>query len=41
MNAPFSYAAPTLSVDALKHSIAYKLMFTLGKDPLLPINMSG
>ncbi|CCP04750.1 glycogen phosphorylase [Erwinia amylovora Ea644] len=35
MNAPFSYAAPTLSVDALKHSIAYKLMFTLGKDPAL------
>ncbi|MCX8958845.1 glycogen phosphorylase [Erwinia psidii] len=33
MNAPFSYNAPTLSVDALKNSIAYKLMFTLGKDP--------
>ncbi len=33
MNAPFSYAPPALSVDALKHSIAYKLMFTLGKDP--------
>ncbi|WP_075182542.1 glycogen phosphorylase [Pantoea sp. 1.19] len=33
MNAPFSYAAPTLSVEALKHSIAYKLMFTIGKDP--------
>ncbi|HBT14476.1 MAG TPA: glycogen phosphorylase, partial [Erwinia persicina] len=33
MNAPFSYASPTLSVDALKHSIAYKLMFTIGKDP--------
>ncbi|CCG88906.1 glycogen phosphorylase [Erwinia piriflorinigrans] len=35
MNVPFSYASPTLSVDALKHSIAYKLMFTLGKDPAL------
>ncbi|CAO98291.1 glycogen phosphorylase [Erwinia tasmaniensis] len=35
MNAPFSYASPTLSVDALKHSIAYKLMFTLGKDPAI------
>lgn len=33
MNAPFSYTSPTLSVDALKHSIAYKLMFTIGKDP--------
>ncbi|WP_158780746.1 glycogen phosphorylase [Pantoea sp. BAV 3049] len=33
MNAPFIYTAPTLSVDALKHSIAYKLMFTIGKDP--------
>lgn len=33
MKAPFTYAAPTLTVDALKHSIAYKLMFTLGKDP--------
>jgi starch phosphorylase len=33
MNAPFTYTAPTLSVDALKHSIAYKLMFTIGKDP--------
>ncbi|MDT1883949.1 glycogen phosphorylase, partial [Acinetobacter baumannii] len=26
MNVPFSYASPTLSVEALKHSIAYKLM---------------
>ncbi|CUU22534.1 glycogen phosphorylase [Duffyella gerundensis] len=33
MNAPFIYAAPTLTVEALKHSIAYKLMFTIGKDP--------
>lgn len=33
MNAPFIYTAPTLSVEALKHSIAYKLMFTIGKDP--------
>lgn len=35
MNVPFSYASPTLSVGALKHSIAYKLMFTLGKDPAI------
>ena len=33
MNVPFTYASPTLTVDALKHSIAYKLMFTIGKDP--------
>ncbi len=33
MNVPFVYTAPTLSVEALKHSIAYKLMFTIGKDP--------
>ena len=35
MNAPFSYASPTLSVEALKHSIAYKLMFIIGKDPAI------
>ncbi len=35
MNAPFTYAAPTLSIEALKHSIAYKLMFTVGKDPVI------
>ncbi len=35
MNAPFSYSSPTLSVEALKHSIAYKLMFTIGKDPAI------
>jgi starch phosphorylase len=35
MNAPFSYASPTLSVEALKYSIAYKLMFTIGKDPAI------
>lgn len=35
MNSPFSYTSPTLSVDALKHSIAYKLMFTIGKDPAI------
>jgi starch phosphorylase len=35
VNAPFSYASPTLSVEALKHSIAYKLMFTIGKDPVI------
>jgi Glucan phosphorylase len=35
MNAPFTYASPTLSVEALKHSIAYKLMFTIGKDPAI------
>ena len=33
MNAPFNYTSPTLTVEALKHSIAYKLMFTIGKDP--------
>ena len=33
MNAPFTYASPTLTVEALKHSIAYKLMITIGKDP--------
>lgn len=33
LNAEFFYASPTLSVEALKHSIAYKLMFTIGKDP--------
>ena len=36
MNVPFSYASPTLSVEALKHSIAYKLMFIIGKQSLLP-----
>ena len=35
MNAPFTYASPTLSVEARKHSIAYKLMFTIGKDPVI------
>ena len=35
MNAPFTYASPTLSIEALKHSIAYKLMFTIGKDPVI------
>ncbi|PWC11741.1 glycogen phosphorylase [Brenneria roseae subsp. americana] len=33
MNSPFIYTSPTLSVAALKHSIAYKLMFSVGKDP--------
>ncbi|MCV9879384.1 glycogen phosphorylase [Brenneria izbisi] len=33
MNSPFLYTSPTLSVEALKHSIAYKLMFAVGKDP--------
>lgn len=33
MKAPFTYASPTLTAEALKHSIAYKLMFTIGKDP--------
>ncbi|NHL58066.1 glycogen phosphorylase, partial [Staphylococcus aureus] len=32
---PFSYASSTLSVEALKHSIAYKLMFIIGKDPAI------
>src|SRR5476651_1653557 len=35
MNSPFIYTSPTLSVEALKHSIAYKLMFTIGKDPTI------
>ena len=35
MNVHFSYASPTLSVEALKHSIAYKLMFIIGKDPAI------
>ncbi|HEJ8421370.1 TPA: glycogen/starch/alpha-glucan family phosphorylase, partial [Klebsiella michiganensis] len=35
MNVPFSYSSPTLSVEALKHSIAYKLMFIIGKDPAI------
>ncbi|SLR39044.1 glycogen phosphorylase [Klebsiella pneumoniae] len=35
MNVPFSYASPMLSVEALKHSIAYKLMFIIGKDPAI------
>ncbi|MBJ7223017.1 MULTISPECIES: glycogen phosphorylase [unclassified Brenneria] len=35
MNTPFIYASPTLSVEALKHSIAYKLMFAVGKDPAI------
>lgn len=33
MTTPFSYTSPIVSVDALKHSIAYKLMFIVGKDP--------
>ncbi len=32
---PVYGASPTLSVEALKHSIAYKLMFTIGKDPVI------
>lgn len=35
MTSPFSYTSPTASVDALKHSIAYKLMFIVGKDPTI------
>lgn len=35
MNATFDYRAPAASIDALKHSIAYKLMFIIGKDPAL------
>lgn len=35
MNVPFVYSSPTLGVEALKHSIAYKLMFTIGKDPAI------
>ncbi|MBF7980705.1 MULTISPECIES: glycogen phosphorylase [Rahnella] len=33
MTSPFNYNSPTVSVEALKHSIAYKLMFIIGKDP--------
>ncbi|ANI30502.1 maltodextrin phosphorylase [Yersinia entomophaga] len=33
MTTPFSYTSPVVSVEALKHSIAYKLMFIVGKDP--------
>lgn len=33
INSPFNYTSPVVSVEALKHSIAYKLMFTVGKDP--------
>lgn len=33
MTSPFSYTSPVVSVEALKHSIAYKLMFVVGKDP--------
>lgn len=33
MDSNFPYASPTVTVDALKKSIAYKLMFTVGKDP--------
>jgi starch phosphorylase len=35
MTSPFNYNSPTVSVEALKHSIAYKLMFIVGKDPSL------
>ncbi|WP_127957558.1 glycogen phosphorylase [Serratia microhaemolytica] len=35
MTPPFSYTSPTISVNALKNSIAYKLMFTVGKDPAI------
>ncbi|CFQ46203.1 MULTISPECIES: glycogen phosphorylase [Yersinia] len=35
MTSPFSYTSPVVSVDALKHSIAYKLMFIVGKDPTI------
>lgn len=31
----FKYKTPILSVKALKHSIAYKLMFSIGKDPVI------
>lgn len=35
MSEPFEYTSPPLSVEALKNSIAYKMMFMLGKDPLI------
>ncbi|MGL4860211.1 MAG: glycogen phosphorylase [Enterobacteriaceae bacterium] len=30
---PFDYNSPSASIEALRHSIAYKLMFSIGKDP--------
>ncbi len=33
MESPVSYIAPGLNEESLKHAIAYKLMFNLGKDP--------
>lgn len=38
MTSPFIYNSPTVSVEALKHSIAYKLMFIIGKDPSIANN---
>lgn len=38
MTSPFLYNSPTVSVEALKHSIAYKLMFIVGKDPSIANN---
>lgn len=35
MNSPFNYSSPSANVEALKNSIAYKLMFMIGKDPAI------
>ena len=38
MTLQINYNSPSLSVQALKDSIAYKLMFTIGKDPVIADN---
>lgn len=38
MTLQINYNSPSLSVQALKDSIAYKLMFTIGKDPVTADN---
>jgi len=38
MTSLFSYTSPKVSIEALKNSIAYKLMFTVGKDPSVANN---
>jgi len=35
MNPRLTFSSPALNSEALKHSIAYKLMFMLGKDPAI------
>ena len=41
MTSPFSYTSPTVSVEALKHSIAYKLMFIVGRIRPSPTGTTG